>query len=160
MSIEDFKGLMDAFEPAALLPELDSIMGVLEFAMEIAVLAGPVVLLVLGLVYLFAAPKEANYYLGYRCFFGMGSIEAWCFTQRLAGIIWSALGIVLVVIMAIISTGFDGKDIAQIIGAALTCIIWEAVLAAVSSIVINTIVALNFDARGEMRKKHPEVNEL
>ena len=74
MKIEDFKGLMDAFDPAALLPELDSIMGVLEFAMEIAVLAGPVVLLVLGLLYLFAAPKEANYYLGYRCFFGMGSI--------------------------------------------------------------------------------------
>ena len=156
MTIEDFKGLMDAFEPSALLPELDSIMGVLEFAMEIVVLAGPVVLLVLGLLYLFAAPKEANYYLGYRCYFGMGSIEAWRFTQRLAGIVWSALGILLTVIMAIISTGFDGKDTAQIIGTAMTCIIWEVVLAAVSSVAINTIVALNFDSKGELRKKQPE----
>ena len=156
MKIEDFKGLMDAFDPAALLPELDSIMGVLEFAMEIAVLAGPVVLLVLGLLYLFAAPKEANYYLGYRCYFGMGSIEAWRFTQRLAGIVWSALGILLTVIMAIISTGFDGKDTAQVIGTAMSCILWEVVLVAASSLAINTIVALNFDAQGEMRKKQPE----
>ena len=160
MTIEDFKGLMDAFEPSALLPELDSIMGVLEFAMEIVVLAGPVVLLVLGLLYLFAAPKEANYYLGYRCYFGMGSIEAWRFTQRLAGIVWSVLGILLTVIMAIISTGFDGKDTAQVISTAMTCIIWEVVLAAVSSVAINTIVALNFDSHGELRKKQPEESTL
>ena len=159
MKIEDFKSLMDAFDPAALLPELDSIMGVLEFAMEIAVLAGPVVLLVLGLLYLFAAPKEANYYLGYRCFFGMGSIEAWRFTQRLAGVVWSALGTILTVVMAIISTGFDGKDTAQIIGSAMSCIIWEAALAILSSIAINTVVALNFDAKGELRKKQPEVSQ-
>ena len=72
MNIEDLKGLMDAFEPSALLPELNSIMGWIELVMRVAVMVGPIVLLVMGLVYLFVSPKEANYYLGYRCYFGMG----------------------------------------------------------------------------------------
>ena len=61
MSIEDFKGLMDAFEPASLLPELDTVIGKLALLARIVVLVGPVAMLLMGLVYLFAVPKEANY---------------------------------------------------------------------------------------------------
>ena len=60
MNIEDLKGLLDGFDPAALLPELDSLLGALTVVIRFAVLVGPVVLLVLGLGYLFAAPREAN----------------------------------------------------------------------------------------------------
>ena len=93
MTIEDFKGLMDDFDPASLLPELDTVMGKIALIARIAVLIGPAVLLVMGLVYIFASPKEANYTLGYRCYFGMGSVEAWRFTQKLAGIAFVALGL-------------------------------------------------------------------
>ena len=158
-SFEDIKVLMDNFDPASLLPDLTNVVGIVEFITRIAVLIGPIVLLTMGILYLFAAPKEANYRFGYRCFFGMGSEEAWRFTQRLAGVVWSALGIILTAVMAIISTGFDGKDTAQIIGSAMSCIIWEAALAILSSIAINTVVALNFDAKGELRKKQPEASE-
>ena len=43
MSIDNLKSLMDGFDPASLLPQLDTIMGKMEFAMRIAVLAGPVI---------------------------------------------------------------------------------------------------------------------
>lgn len=153
MSIEDLKALMDGFDPAALLPELDTILGKMEFLMRLAVLAGPVILLVMGLIYLFAAPKEANYYLGYRCYFGMGSVEAWRFTQRIAGLVWSILGLVLTVVMLLISGGFGGRQVMDMIWLAVKCVIWEAVIIGVSCLAVNTVVALLFDRNGKLRKK-------
>ena len=73
MTIDDFKGLMDAFDPASLFPDLDVLIDKIPLIARIAVLIGPVILLVMGLLYLFASPKEANYYFGYRCYYGMGS---------------------------------------------------------------------------------------
>ena len=52
MTIEDLKTLMDEFDPAVLLPELDTVVGKVELVARIAVLAGPVILLLLGLAYL------------------------------------------------------------------------------------------------------------
>ena len=77
MSIEDFKGLMDEFDPASLLPDLDAIMSTVAVIARIAIVIGPVLLLLMGLVYLFATPKEANYHIGFRCYYGMGSVQAW-----------------------------------------------------------------------------------
>ena len=93
------KGLMDSFDPASLLPDLGSVFGWMELICRVAVLVGPILLLVLGLAYLFFSPKEANYYLGYRCYYGMGSEYAWRFTQRLAGWLFTAVGLTLTVVM-------------------------------------------------------------
>ena len=153
MNIEDLKGLMDAFDPAALLPELDTIMGKIEFLMRIAVVVGPVVLLVMGLLYLLVSPKEANHYLGYRCYFGMGSISAWRFSQRLAGIVWTLLGLVLTAVMILISNGFRGMEIMDMVWKAVRCMLWQAGLTAVSCLFINTIVALNYNSQGELRRR-------
>ena len=48
MTIEDLKTLMDEFDPAVLLPELDTVVGKVELVARIAVLAGPVILLLLA----------------------------------------------------------------------------------------------------------------
>ena len=48
MTIDDFKSLMDDFELASLLPELDAILGKLALLARIAVLIGPVMLLEMG----------------------------------------------------------------------------------------------------------------
>ena len=153
MNIEDLKGLMDAFEPAALLPELNSIMGWIELAMRTAVMVGPIVLLVMGLVYLLVSPKEANYYLGYRCWFGMGSVAAWRFSQRLAGIVWTLLGLVLTAWMFFAGSGFREMDIMDMVWKAVRCMLWEAGLTAVSCLFINIIVAMNYNGRGELRRR-------
>lgn len=153
MNIEDLKGLMDAFDPSTLLPELDSVMGWVEFAVRIAVVAGPVILLVMGLMYLIAAPKEANYYFGYRCWFGMGSVSAWRFTQRLAGIVWGLMGSVLTAVMIFISAGFRDMEVMDMVWKGVRCMLWEAGLTVASVLVINTIVALNYSSKGQLRHR-------
>lgn len=153
MNIDDLKSLMDGFDPAALLPEIDTVLGRIELLTRIAVMAGPVILLILGLLYLFLSPKEANYRFGYRCYFGMGSVNAWRFTQRIAGLIWSALGLVLTVVMLLVCSSFRGKEAVQMLTSALTCLAWQAGLALVSSLAINILAAVFFDSKGQRRKK-------
>ena len=152
MNIEDLKGLMDEFDPASLLPELDGILeGIVSLA-RMAVMVGPILLFVAGLAYLLLAPKEANYTFGYRCAFGMGSVEAWRFTQRLAGIVWSVLGLVLSIVMRAKTGNFIDLEISQMLWQAVKCLIWETAIVAVSCLVINTVVMARFTYSGEYRK--------
>ena len=152
MNIEDLKSLMDAFDPAALLPELNGVLDTVLYAVRIATLLGPVVLLVLGLGYLIFAPKEANYYFGYRCMFGMGSVEAWRFTQRLAGAVWSVLGLVLTGVMALLTNGFAQMDVYDAVWAAGKYVLCEVGVVAVSCVIINTAVMSRFTYDGDYRK--------
>lgn len=151
MNIEDLKSILDAFDPGALLPELDALLGSLTGVARFVLLAGPVVMLVLGLGYLFLAPKEANYHFGYRCFFGMGSVEAWRYTQRMAGLIWTGLGLVLSVVMFFITGGYADKAAADVLSSALSCVLWEAGLAAAACIAIHVLVGIHFTASGDRR---------
>ena len=153
MTIDDFKGLMDAFDPASLFPDLDVLIDKIPLIARIAVLIGPVILLVMGLLYLFASPKEANYYFGYRCYYGMGSEEAWRYTQRIAGIGLGALGLVLSVVMLLVSGGFAEMETMELLWRAVYCDAWEVGLAVVACLTVNTMAALRFDGKGDRRKK-------
>jgi len=153
VDIASIKELMDGFDPASLLPELGDVFGTMASLCRIAVLIGPIVLLILGVAYLFFSPKEANYYFGYRCYFGMGSVQAWRFTQRLAGIVLGGLGLILTGVMLVLSGGFAGMDTMDMAWRALKCVIWEAALAAAAVLCVNIIAAVVFDKRGEYRKK-------
>ena len=155
-SFEDIKVLMDNFDPAALLPDLTTVVGKVEFITRLAVMAGPVVLLVLGILYFFAAPKEANYRFGYRCYFGMGSEEAWRFTQRFAGLVWGVLGLVLTVVMLIITGSFAGNPIMDIIGKGAKCLLWEGGLILVSILGINLTAMLCYDRKGLRRRTYED----
>ena len=153
MSIEDFKGLMDGFDPASMLPELDTVLGGLAPICRIAVLVGPVLMLLFGLLYVFAAPKEANYHFGYRCYYGMGSVEAWRYTQKLAGIVFAALGLILLVAMLLISGSFPQMETMELLWRTVYVLTAQAILLGVSCLAINTVVALRFDRKGLERKK-------
>ena len=152
MSIDDLKTLMDDFEPVALLPELDQLAEKLAAWMRFAVMVGPVILLVMGILYLVFPPREANHYFGYRCWFGMGSVDAWRFTQKLAGIAWSGLGLVLSLVMWLRSGRFAGMEVPELLQAAGRCAIWEVVLIAATCLAINILAAVRFDAKGELRR--------
>ena len=153
MSIDGIKEIMDAFDPASLLPELSTITGKIELIARIAVMVGPIVLLVLGLMYLFIAPKEANHYFGYRCYFGMGSVEAWRFTQRLAGAVLGGLGLILTGVMLVISMGFPGMEAMDMVWKAFWCLIWQGILALLANAGIWLAAFLRYDAKGNLRKK-------
>ena len=153
LSIDSIKELMDGFDPAALLPELDTIFGKIELVCRIAVMIGPVLLILLGLTYLFLAPKEANHYLGYRCYFGMGSVQAWRFTQKLSGIVLGGLGLVLTAVMVFMMMSFRGMEVQAMLWRAVKCLIWQAALALLANLAINAAAFFLFDSRGDFRSK-------
>ena len=153
VDIASIKQMMDGFDPASLLPELGEVFGTMASICRIAVLIGPIILLLMGIAYLFFSPKEANYYFGYRCYYGMGSVQAWRFTQRLAGAVLGGLGLVLTGIMLIVSGGFGAMDTMDMAWKALSCVLWEAVLAVVAILAINITATMTFDKRGEYRNR-------
>lgn len=147
------KEIMDAFDPAALLPELDTVIGWVDLICRIAVMTGPIVILLLGISYFFFAPKEATHSVGYRCYFGMGSVEAWRFTQKLAGLVLGALGLVLTLVMFFVVIGFGGLEMIDLVSRAAVCMIWEAALALIACLGIHITAAVKFDRNGDLRKK-------
>lgn len=153
MTIDDLKSLMDGFDPASLLPQIDTVLGRVELVTRIAVMIGPIVLLALGLAYLLLAPKEANYRFGYRCYYGMGSVNAWRFTQRLAGLIWGGLGLVLTMVMLLICSSFREKELVDILSTAITALLWQAATVAVSCLGINITAAVFYNSKGQRRRK-------
>ena len=147
------KAVMDSFDPASLLPDLERLFDSLVPVCRLAVMIGPVVILLLGLSYLFLAPKEANWYLGYRCYFGMGSEYAWRFTQRLAGMIFTGLGAVLTAIMFVITGRFAYMEITAMVWRALECMAAEAIAALAAVLIINISAAVHFNRKGQHRRK-------
>ena len=153
LDIESIKSLMDAFDPAALLPDLSDLFGSLATLCRFAVMIGPVVLLILGLAYLFLSPKEANYYFGYRCYFGMGSVQAWRFTQRIAGMLFGGVGLILTIVMFLISGGFAEMEVTDMVWKAAGCLAWQAIIAIVLTLLVNFLAFFFFDAKGGPRRR-------
>ena len=151
------KSLLGDFDVSSLLPKLDTMLSKVELLARIVVMAGPVILLVLGLWYLLLPPKEANYAVGYRFFWGMSSVESWRFTQLVAGIAWSILGSILSLVMYLLSGGFRGKPLMDIVWKSVEYVFWEMGLLAVSCLIIDLIVVFTFNSKGIRRrpKKNP-----
>ena len=146
--MEALKALMKDFDPAALIPDLTTVVGKVEALIRLAVMAAPLVLLGLGLLYLLAAPKEANYKLGYRFFWGMSSVESWRFTQRLAGVVWTLLGIVLSIVMWVSCGKLRGMEVNQMTYQAVKYLLWELGSTVVSILLINLAVMICFSFKG------------
>ena len=153
LDIDSIKALLDGFDPAGLLPDLSRVFDSLVPVCRIAVLIGPVVILLLGLSYLLLAPREANYYLGYRCYFGMGSEYAWRFTQRLAGWLFTVTGLILTVVMFAISVSFPYMQLADMAWRAASCLVAELAAAVLLVLTVNISAALHFDRKGKHRRK-------
>ena len=152
--IDFVKNLLgDGFDPTALLPDLWAIFDNLDVALRVVVLAGPLCLLGLGLLYLLAAPKQANHLLGYRLFWGMASEEAWQYTQKAAGLVWLALGLGMTVAMAFICNSYRDMAWEAMLLSALISVLVELLLVFVSKLLINALVVLRFDIQGGRRKE-------
>ena len=153
--MEALKALMKDFDPTALIPDLSAVLDSLAGIIRLAVMIAPLVLLGLGLLYLLFPPKEANYKLGYRCFWGMSSVEAWRFTQRLAGIVWTLLGGVLTLVMWANCGKLQGMDTGAMADQAVSYILWELGSAVVSILLINLVVLICFTFKGIPRRFVP-----
>ena len=151
--IESLIQLVNEFDFAKIMPELDSVMGWIDLFVRICVLAAPVALLFFGLWWLVLPPKEANHRAGYRCYFGMGSVDAWRFTQRIAGILFTVLGVALLVISLLVSNRFPDLEPSVMLDKAVVCILWQIGITLVLSLMINLIVALRYDRNGDLRSE-------
>lgn len=156
--IKSIKELMDGFDPAALLPEIGSVVGKVQLVCSIAILAAPVIMLLMGLAYLLFAPKEANYYFGYRTAFGMGSVSAWRHTQKVAGLVFGGLGLVLTILMLMIIVTFSGREAMDMVWLAVKCLVWEGVLGLAAIFSINSLAMYTYDYNGNRRRKSKKRN--
>ena len=136
----------------AIIPKLDTLLSDMRTWIGFAMLAGPIILIVLGVFYFFLAPKEANHRLGYRTYFGMGSVPAWRFTQRLAGMVWGGLGVLLGIIALIAVAGLSEVP-AESMKTALDIVITEAVGAVLAFLGIEITVLIRYDMNGNRRFK-------
>ena len=156
--IKSIKELMDGFDPASLLPEIGSVVGKVQLVCSIAILAAPVIMLLMGLAYLLFAPKEANYYFGYRTAFGMGSVSAWRHTQKVAGLVFGGLGLVLTILMLMIIVTFSGREAMDMVWLAVKCLVWEGVLGLAAIFSINSLAMYTYDYNGNRRRKSKKRN--
>lgn len=152
MDIKSLKSLLSDFDPEKLLPDLSTVAGKAETILRIGCLIGPIVMLVLGLMYLFLAPKEANYKFGYRTHRGMASVESWQFTQKLAGIVWSAAGLVLSILMLILCGSFRGLEVTAMVTRGIWYLVAEVIVLILCALGIWITVMVFFDRDGYRRR--------
>jgi hypothetical protein len=133
-------------------PEMPAFLGGLRALLVLAILIGPILLVALGAMYLLRPAPEANFKYGFRTYFGMGSIEAWQFSQKIAGLAFGGLGAVLLLIMFIVVLTFFKKDLFQIANTAIVCLIWQAVLALIARTTVGILCCIYFDRNGDRRR--------
>lgn len=141
----------DEIDLTKLVPQIDTLLEKLQLIATVALMIGPVIMLIFGLWYFLLPPAEANHKVGFRTWFGMGSVEAWQFTQRLAGIVWGVMGLVLTVVMGIICLTFNPEDVMELATKSFVCLMWQAGLALISYFGISFVVMLRYDGKGYRR---------
>ena len=133
-------------------PELGGFMVTVKLLMVLAMLAGPILLVTFGLLYMFKPKKYANYRFGFRTYFGMGSTEAWQYTQRIAGLAYTIVGGVLFVAMIVVFCFFGKRDLLQNVTTAAICLGVQALALLITRIVISILASVYFDGFGDRRR--------
>ena len=150
--MEKITELLDKLENLGdLVPKLNTLTGWVQWLISLAVRVGPICILVLGLIYLLIPPKEANRKAGYRTMFGMGSITAWHFTQRVAGFLMTVIGAILT-ISAYITVGKIAKlDLMDMAEAAFHAVKVQVIWALILYVFMFLLTAALFDYQGFCR---------
>ena len=135
-----------------LVPEMGQVLDKARLSVTWAVMIGPILMLVLGLIYAYIPPKEANRKFGFRTYFGMGSVKAWRFTQKVAGLAFAALGLIFIIVMLIVISRFGKMDHFTMVTTAMVCLIWQLSLALIVRIGVSVLAAVKYDRNGNERK--------
>ena len=144
--------LLKEFDIAGMLPEMGKFLNLLTWLLRLILLAGPVVMLVLGVIYFFIPPKEANYSLGYRSRWSMSSVEVWTYAQKIAGFVYMCLGGALTIAMIVVVVLMNrSNDFISMLTTSLVCVLIQVGLAVASWIVIEIFLRRHFDAFGYRR---------
>ena len=140
--------LLKEFDIAGMLPEMGKFLHTITVILRLLVLAGPIVMTVLGVIYFFVPPKEANHSLGYRSRWSMSSVEVWTYAQRIAGLLYMCLGGLLTVAMTIVVIVIRNSDPMSMLVTSLVCVLIQVGLVILSWIVIEIFLRRYFDING------------
>lgn len=149
--MEKITALLDGLDLAKFVPQLDTLMERMQWLAVLAVRVGPICILVLGLIYLLIPPKEANRKAGYRTYFGMGSVTAWQFTQRVSGAIMTLMGLILTIIAFVSSSKFYDMDTVAMTEKAFGCIKAQIICTLSVIVFMFILTAVMFDRKGSYR---------
>jgi hypothetical protein len=134
------------------IPSAESLVSGLTGWSVFLVLLGPLLMLGLGIFYMFFAPKEANHVLGYRFFYAKSRVSVWQFAQRLAGMVYAGVGGILFIVMLIISLRFGRLAAPDMVWLAAKCVMWQVALALIATLAVNVVIVVLFDFKGNPRK--------
>lgn len=150
--MEKITELLDKLEDLGkLIPKLDTVEGWVQWLIAFAVRIGPVCILVLGLIYLLIPPKEANHKAGYRTYFGMGSVMAWRFTQRIAGALMTLTGLILTIIAYKAVGKFGDLSLMEMAEKSFSLIKTQVICVLVIYVFMFLLTAVMFNRKGERR---------
>lgn len=149
--MEKITDLLNNFSLDKYIPKLDSLTGWVQWLVSIAVRVGPVCILALGLIYLLCPPKEANRKAGFRTYFGMGSVTAWMFTQRFAGILMVPVGLVLTIVAFVKAGSYAHMDLMTMAQSAYSFVIVQVICALLIYLAVFVVTAVLFDREGYCR---------
>lgn len=144
--------LLKEFDIAKLLPQMDKFLSQLAGWLRLILLAGPLVLVVLGLWYTYAPPDEANYSLGFRTKYAMSSVMVWKYAQKIAGRAFLIVGAALSVVMLVLSLFFGLMGPLLMAVVALLCVLLEGAVIVLLHIRLDKELQKKFDKNGNPRK--------
>ena len=154
--MEKITEILDKLDLAKFVPELDKLLELALKATRFAVRVGPMCILLLGIIYLFLHPNEANHKAGYRTFFGMGSVHAWRFTQRVSGFIMILVGLFLNGSAKKAAEGFSIQNSDEMISQAIDLIKVQLLWAVIILVFMALLTTVMFNAKGKCRFKRLE----
>lgn len=154
--MEKITEILDKLDLAKFVPELDKLLELALKATRFAVRVGPMCILLLGIIYLFLHPNEANHKAGYRTFFGMGSVHAWRFTQRVSGFIMILVGLFLNGSAKKAAEGFSIQNSDEMISQAIDLIKVQLLWAVIILVFMALLTTVMFNVKGKCRFKRLE----
>lgn len=152
LDMDFLKTLISDFDLMAILPDLADLMDWIVKGVNIALIIGPVVLAVMGLWYLLLPTREANYVVGYRFFWGMGSVKSWKFTQRLAGLVWLIMGVKMAREAYDNRAQLEALETIELMYTAIETILRQVGTVIISCVIINVVIFLLFNFKGNYRR--------
>ena len=149
--MEKITELLNNFSLEKYVPKLDTLTGWVQWLISLAVRVGPICILILGLIYLLIPPKEANWKAGFRTYFGMGSVMAWNFTQRVAGVLMVPIGILLTIIAYANTSKFPAYDLMTVAQKAFGLVRFQVICALIIYVFMFVLTAVMFNRKGDCR---------
>ena len=82
----------------------------------------------------------------------MSRVEVWQHAQRLAGLAYTVLGGILLIVMGLICLSFGKRLPPELVLLAAKCLIWEVVFTVAVTLAVDIIIVVLYDFKGEPRK--------